>query len=74
MKLLQWDMALADLEQAASWAHSDPRIELGLVSAYFQCLGKRPDRLPRFLALTARAANDLWGTLASPFVRPAPAS
>jgi eukaryotic-like serine/threonine-protein kinase len=74
MTLLRWDMALADLEQAASWAHSDPRFELGLVSAYFQCLGKRPDRLPRFLALTARAANDLWGALASPSVRPAPAS
>ena len=27
-----------------------PPIELGIVSAYFQCLGKRPDRLPRFLA------------------------
>jgi eukaryotic-like serine/threonine-protein kinase len=74
LKLHQWDMALADLEQAASWAHSDPRIELGIVSAYFQCLGKRPDRLPRFLALALRAANDLWGALAIPAPRPTPAN
>ena len=44
IKLRQWDMALADLEQAASWAHSDPRLELGIVFSYFQCLGERPDR------------------------------
>ena len=74
LQLQQWDMALADLEQAASWAHSDPRIELGIVSAYFQCLGKRTDRLPRFLALAFRAATDLWGALAIPALRSAPAS
>ena len=74
LKLRQWDMALADLEQAASWAHSDPGIELGIVAAYFQCLGKRADRLPRFLALAMRAATDLWGALAIPPQRPASAS
>jgi tetratricopeptide (TPR) repeat protein len=63
LSLRQWDMALADLEQAASWAHSDPRIELGIVSAYFQCLSHRPDRLPRWLALAFRAVRDVWGVL-----------
>ena len=70
VKLRQWDMALADLEQAASWAHSNPRIELGIVSTYFQCLDQRPDRRPRFVALALRTAADLWGALAVP-ARPA---
>ncbi len=74
LKLGHWDMALADLEQAASWAHSDPRIELGIVSAYFQCLGRRTDRLPRFLALAWRAATNLWGAVAIPALPRAPAS
>ena len=49
IKLRQWEMALANLEQAAAWAHSDPRIELEIAGAYFQCLAKHPDRLPRFV-------------------------
>jgi eukaryotic-like serine/threonine-protein kinase len=69
IRLRKWDMALADLEQAASWAHSDPRVELGIVSAYFQCLGEHPDRLPRCLALALRATSDLWGALAIPSPR-----
>ena len=60
IKLRQWDMALADLEQAASWAHSDPRLELGIVFSYFQCLGERPDRQSRFVSLAWRTAADLW--------------
>jgi serine/threonine protein kinase/Tfp pilus assembly protein PilF len=64
MSLGRWDLALADLEQAASWAHSDPRIELGVVTAYFRCLQARPDRAPRWLALARRAARDVWGVLA----------
>jgi tetratricopeptide (TPR) repeat protein len=57
------DLALADLEQAASWAHSDPRIEVAIVASYLRCLGDRPDRLPRFLNLTRRAAHDVWRSL-----------
>ena len=60
------DLALADLEQAASWAHSDPRIEVAIVAAYLRCLGERPDRFPRFLNLARRAANDVWRSLDRP--------
>jgi len=63
MGLARWDLALADLEQAASWANADPGIELGIVVAYFRCLTSRPDRLPRWRALAHRTASDLWGAL-----------
>jgi hypothetical protein len=64
MQLRRWDMALADLEQAAAWAHSDPRIELRIILAYWGCLKNRPDRLPRWLALAQRTARDAWNGLA----------
>ncbi|MGP0066504.1 MAG: protein kinase domain-containing protein [Isosphaeraceae bacterium] len=57
------ELALADLEQAASWAHSDPRIEIAIVAAYLRCLAARPDRLPRILDLTRRAAYDVWRSI-----------
>jgi hypothetical protein len=60
IQLRRWDPALADLEQAASWAHSDPRVELEIVTAYFQCLANRLDRLPRWLVLVDRTARDFW--------------
>ena len=56
-------MALADLEQAAAWAHSDPRIELGIVSAYFQCLRHRREYFGRWCALALRTARDIYGAL-----------
>jgi serine/threonine protein kinase/Tfp pilus assembly protein PilF len=65
VRLRQWDMALADLEQAAAWARSDPWIELKTAAAYFQCLRERPDRLARCLVLATRAARDLWAVLAA---------
>jgi len=71
MRLGRWDLALADLEQAASWAHADPRIELGIVMAYFRCLGNRPDRRQRWLALAHRTACDVWGVLAARLEKPA---
>ena len=74
VKLRQWEIALANLEQAAAWAHSDPRVELGIASAYFQCLAKRPDRLPRFLTLARRAATDVWAALATALATPRTAS
>jgi eukaryotic-like serine/threonine-protein kinase len=66
IRLGRTDLALADLEQAASWAHSDPRIEVAIVAAYLRCLGERPDRLPRFLHLAGRAASDVWRSLDYP--------
>jgi tetratricopeptide (TPR) repeat protein len=58
VRLRRWDRALADLEQAATWAQSDPSAELEIVCTYFLCLGERPDRFPRFLTLARRTAGD----------------
>jgi serine/threonine protein kinase/Tfp pilus assembly protein PilF len=63
MRLGRWEMALADLEQAAAWAHSDPRIELLIAAAYWQCVRNRPDRFPRWLSLAKRTAKDAWNGL-----------
>jgi hypothetical protein len=63
IQLREWDLALADLEQAASWAHSDPRLELAILAAYGCCLGERPDRLPRLLTLARRTAGDIGRSL-----------
>ncbi|HEX3447879.1 MAG TPA: protein kinase [Isosphaeraceae bacterium] len=63
LRLRRWDMALADLEQAAAWAHSDPRIELGIVSAYFRCLRHRREYFGRWCALALRTARDIYGVL-----------
>jgi serine/threonine protein kinase/tetratricopeptide (TPR) repeat protein len=59
------DLALADLEQAASWAHSDPRLEIAIATAYLRCLISRPERLARWLMLARRATNDLWQSLSN---------
>jgi hypothetical protein len=50
--------ALVDLEQAAVWAADNPRLLPRITAAYAQCLGSRPDRFPRWLALAQRA----WST------------
>jgi tetratricopeptide (TPR) repeat protein len=65
LQIRVWDLALADLEQAASWARSDPRLEIGILVAYLRCLPHRFDRLPRFLTLARRTARDLWGSLST---------
>jgi len=51
-----WDLALADLEHAATWSGDDPRVELGILAAYGRCLRERPDRAARWLALAGRSA------------------
>ena len=59
----QWDQGLADLEQAAAWAHGDPRIEAAVASAYLRCLPLKPDRLPRLMVHIRRAAGNFWQSL-----------
>jgi tetratricopeptide (TPR) repeat protein len=66
--LRRWDLALADLEQAASWAQSDPWLELRIVAAYSRCLHSKPDRLPRWLALAHRALLDFWRSIGPPAI------
>ena len=63
LRLSHWDLALADLEQAAAWSHSDPWIELGIVSAYFQCLRHSDHHFRRWCALAVRTARDIYGAL-----------
>ena len=63
IRLGRWDLALADLEQAASWAQSDPPTELAIAAAYLECLPSHLDRLPRWLALAARTIRDIRGSL-----------
>ena len=40
IKHRQWDLALADLEQAAAWAHSDPKIEIQIAGDLLPMPGK----------------------------------
>jgi eukaryotic-like serine/threonine-protein kinase len=61
----RWLMAIADLELAASWANSDPRLELEITSAYLDCLKEHPECMPRWLALAKRTAGDLWRRVAA---------
>jgi eukaryotic-like serine/threonine-protein kinase len=62
IRLKNWDLALADLEQAASWAQSDPPTELAITAAYLLCLPSEPDRFSRWLALAGRTMRDWRAT------------
>ncbi len=61
--LRDWDQGLADLEQAAAWAHGDVRIEAAVTFAYLRCLSLRPDRLPRVVVHLRRTFDDWWHSL-----------
>ena len=69
LKPPSWDLALADLEHASSWAQNDPRLELRILATYARCLAERPDRSARWLALFRRAAGHAWHR-SSDVVRP----
>ncbi len=62
IRLKKWDLALADLEQGASWAGSDPPTELAFTAAYLLCLPNAPGRIGRWLALAGRTARDFQAT------------
>lgn len=55
-----WDLALADLEHAATWTSDDLRVELGILAAYARCLSEHPDRAPRWMALAGRTTLRAW--------------
>ena len=63
IRLKFWDLALADLEQAAAWAPSDPPTELAITAAYLKCLPSQPNRLARWLALASRTYGDFRMTI-----------
>jgi eukaryotic-like serine/threonine-protein kinase len=62
IRLKNWNLALADLEQAASWALADPPTELAIAAAYLLCLPSEPDRFSRWLALAGRTIRDFKAT------------
>ena len=66
----RWQPAIADLELAAAWAHSDPWIELEITLAYLKCSNQHSECMPRCLALVKRTALDFW-RLATKFTAPA---
>ena len=63
IRLNDWDLALADLEQAAAWAQSDPLTELAIAAVYLKCLPTHPNRFPRWLALADRTIRDFRASL-----------
>ena len=58
IRLKDWELALADLEQAAAWAQSDPYTELAIAAAYLKCLPSHPNHFGRWLALAGRTIQD----------------
>ena len=63
IRLKDWDLALADLEQAAAWAQSDPPTELAIAAEYLKCLPTHPNRFGRWLVLSTRTIRDVRGSL-----------
>ena len=63
IRLKDWDLALADLEQAAAWAQSDPQTELAIAVAYLRCLASHPNHFGRWLVLASRTLHDFRGSL-----------
>jgi eukaryotic-like serine/threonine-protein kinase len=63
LRLGLYDRALVDLGQAVDWASDNPTLLARITITYAHCLGSRPDRLPRWLALVRKT----WSTwLAAP--------
>ncbi len=63
IELLIWDRALADLEQAAAWAHGDLRLQTGIMLTYAKCLQERPEQFGRWLLLLQRTFRQGWDVL-----------
>jgi tetratricopeptide (TPR) repeat protein len=64
MQLGRWHTAVADLEQASAWAHSDPAIELRIIAAYWRYVRNHRDHFPRWVTLVGRTARDILCTFA----------
>jgi tetratricopeptide (TPR) repeat protein len=63
VQLRVWDRALADLEQAAAWAHSDLPLQARVLLTYACCLPQRPEHLERWKVLARRTAHQGWSLL-----------
>ena len=63
LRLHFWDLALADLEHAAAWAHTDFSLQLGVLVSYVECLPERPGHWRRCMMLLGRTAREGWELL-----------
>jgi len=63
LRLGLYDRALVDLGQAIDWAADNPSLLTRITITYACCLGSRPDRLPRWLALVRRTWSTWLATL-----------
>jgi serine/threonine protein kinase/Tfp pilus assembly protein PilF len=63
VRLRLWDQAIADLEQASTWTHSNAAPQWGLIASYAGCLAERPDHLGRWILLLKRLVRQTveWG-------------
>ena len=61
IELGHWDAALADLEQAASWANADTRTEILIFWSYLRCLPARRDHVGRWIELVSRTLRRFFG-------------
>jgi tetratricopeptide (TPR) repeat protein len=69
LRLGRWDLARADLEQAAAWTEDWSGLGPPIVQEYARCLPARPGQLPRVLALARRTLAAM--SAAQPDHRPA---
>jgi Tfp pilus assembly protein PilF len=56
----QWDLARADLEQAAAWTEDWAGLGPRIVLEYALCLPARREQVPRVLALARRTFSAVW--------------
>jgi serine/threonine protein kinase/Tfp pilus assembly protein PilF len=63
VRLRVWDRALADLEQAAAWAHSDVPLQTRVLLTYACCLPRRFEHAERWMTLARRTAHQVWSLL-----------
>ena len=60
VRLLIWDRALADLEQAAAWSYGDLGMQFRIMRTYATCLPERPDHAGRWILLLERMLRQGW--------------
>jgi tetratricopeptide (TPR) repeat protein len=63
VKLQKWDQALADLEQASTWAHADPGLQLSILITYARCVVERPEQRERWGLLLVRTLRQGWNLI-----------
>jgi serine/threonine protein kinase/predicted Zn-dependent protease len=63
VELRIWERALADLEQAATWAGGDLGLQSSIMLTYARCVSERPEYASRFWILLKRTTHQAWDQL-----------